>query len=55
MFSPLGCMVICSLVLPGSVHIEIGMPSRSMNSPICTIGSGLFFCEFPVRFRVFQQ
>ena len=43
----MGLSVFCSLVLPGSIQTPRGIPSLSMNSPISTIGSGLFSLLLP--------
>ena len=39
-FSSSGTAVACSLRLPGTMHMDRGIPSPSINSPISTIGFG---------------
>jgi hypothetical protein len=42
-----GLSVTCSEVLPGVMRKASGMPSASMNRPICTIGLGRCSLETP--------
>ena len=50
-FSSRGLSVTVSAVFPGSMHIASGKPSRSMNRPICTTGSGRPSLQRPYRTR----
>ena len=42
-----GITVVCSFVLPGAIHMEIGIPLVSINNPISTSGLGLWSLEKP--------
>ena len=46
-FRSRGFSVTCSLVFPGLMQNASGIPSMSVNSPICTIGLGLCSFECP--------
>ena len=54
-FSSKGLSVMVSAVFPGLTQNASGMPSMSVNSPIWTIGFGLFSFEWPYWRRPFSS